>query len=158
MIGVRFQVAFVVINFPSHSSSFFMLLGRPWLRAICNPKRVKYLILFIYKNSHPNGLPITVIIEFGLCYELSGILNNYISHDANQTLEELDMIHQKCKERKVEDMRYLETLEEIMNFFQADKLREAENVVLSMEVEMSHFYYLPVSLKIWKKKSAKRKE
>ena len=30
--GVRFLVAFVVMTLPSHSSSYSILLGRPWLR------------------------------------------------------------------------------------------------------------------------------
>ena len=30
--GVRFLVAFVVMNLPAHSSSYSILLGRPWLR------------------------------------------------------------------------------------------------------------------------------
>ena len=31
--GIRFLVAFVVMTLPSHSSSYSILLGRPWLRA-----------------------------------------------------------------------------------------------------------------------------
>ena len=33
IVGVRFLVAFVVMNLPSHNSSYSILLGRPWLKA-----------------------------------------------------------------------------------------------------------------------------
>ena len=32
--GIRFLIAFVVMDLPLHSSSFSVLLGRPWLKAV----------------------------------------------------------------------------------------------------------------------------
>jgi len=34
MAGVRFLVTFIVMNLPSHSSSFFIILGRSWLKVV----------------------------------------------------------------------------------------------------------------------------
>ena len=33
VVGIWFLIAFVVMELPSHSSSFSILLGRPWLKA-----------------------------------------------------------------------------------------------------------------------------
>jgi len=33
-VGIQFLVAFVVMELPSQSSLFFILLGRPWLKAV----------------------------------------------------------------------------------------------------------------------------
>ena len=32
--GIRFLIAFVVMDLPLHSSSFSILLGRPWLKVV----------------------------------------------------------------------------------------------------------------------------
>lgn len=34
IVGVRFLVYFLMVNFPSHGSSFSILLGIPWLRVV----------------------------------------------------------------------------------------------------------------------------
>ena len=40
---IRFLIAFVVMDLPSHNSSFLFLLGRPWLKAV--------LVMHDWKNN-----------------------------------------------------------------------------------------------------------
>ena len=34
VVGIKFLIAFVVMDLPLHSSSFSVLLGKPWLKVV----------------------------------------------------------------------------------------------------------------------------